>query len=62
MSASLANQINGLRTIARTVSPRHLMRSGAVSRESEAIHLLDMIKDAADTLEQLERGYFDAYD
>jgi hypothetical protein len=60
MAASLANQITGLRTLARVVSPRHLMKSGAVARESEAVHLLDMIKDAAETLDRLERGDFGA--
>lgn len=56
MSAPLSQQIDGLRVLARNLSARHLMRSGAVGRESEASHLVMMLKDAVDTLERIERG------
>lgn len=45
-------QIDGIRTLARILTPFHLMRSGAVGRKSEAEHLAEMLKDAARTLEE----------
>lgn len=56
MSAPLSQQIDGLRVLARNLTARHLMRCGAVSRESEASHLVLMLKDAVETLERVERG------
>jgi hypothetical protein len=56
MSASLHHQADGLRNLARILNARHLMRSGAVSRQSEADHLILMLKDAAETLERLSNG------
>lgn len=57
MSAPVSMQVDALRCLAKVLSPRHLMRSGAVARESEAKHLVQMIKDAAETLESaLDEG------
>lgn len=50
MTAPVSQQIDGLRVLARNLSPRQLMKCGAIGRESEAVHLLNMIKDAAETL------------
>ena len=58
MSAPISQQIDGLRILAKRMSPRQLMKSGAIARESEALHLINMIRDAAETLENLERGEF----
>lgn len=50
-------QIDGIRTLARVLTPWHLMRSGAFSRKSEAEHLAEILKDAARTLEEArDRG------
>lgn len=54
MSAPLSMQADGLRTLARILNAQHLKR--IVSRESEATHLLLMLKDAAETLERVCRG------
>lgn len=56
MSAPISQQIDGLRVLARNLTARHLMRSGAIARESEASHLVLMLKDAAETLQRIERG------
>lgn len=45
-------QVDGLRTLARILTPWHLMRSGVVSRKSEAEHLAEILRDAAATLQQ----------
>jgi len=50
--STIGAQINGLKTLSRVLSTAHLKRSGAVARESEATHLLEMLKDAALTLEE----------
>lgn len=52
MTAPVHQQIDGLKVLARVLSPRQLMRAGAIARESEATHLLLMLKDAAQTLEE----------
>lgn len=53
-------QIDGIRTLARVLTPYHIMRSGAVGRKSEAEHLSEMLKDAARTLEQArDNGHFE---
>lgn len=50
-------QVDGVRTLARILTPQHLMRSGAVGRKSEAEHLSEMLKDAARTMEDArDRG------
>lgn len=54
MSVPLSMQVDGLRTLARILTPLHLKK--IVARESEATHLLAMLRDAARTLEQVERG------
>lgn len=57
MSAPVSMQVDGLRVLARSLSSSHLVRSGAVSRKSEAEHLINMLKDAAETLaDAYERG------
>jgi hypothetical protein len=55
MSAPIHQQIDGLRVLARVLSPSQLKKAGSISRESEAIHLINMLKDAAETLEEQER-------
>lgn len=54
MSAPLSMQADGLRTLARILNTQHLKK--IVSRESEASHLILMLKDAAETLERVSRG------
>ena len=55
MTAPVHQQIDGLRVLARLLSPSQLKKAGAIARESEAIHLINMVKDAAETLEEQER-------
>lgn len=55
MSQSLGSIIDGLRQIERRVKPLHLTRSGAIIREAEARHLLQMVADAREVLERVER-------
>jgi hypothetical protein len=52
MTAPIHQQVDGLKVLARVLSPRQLMKAGAIARESEAAHLLLMLKDAAQTLEE----------
>lgn len=59
MGAPLRMQAEALRILAERVRPQHLMKSGAVVRESEANHLVMMLKDAAQTLDEVERGEYD---
>lgn len=60
MTAPVHQQVDGLKTLARVLSPRQLMKAGAIARESEASHLLMILKDAAETLEQANnRGLLD---
>ena len=57
MSSPVSMQVDGLRVLSRSLSSSHLVRSGAVSRKAEADHLINMLKDAAETLaEAYERG------
>lgn len=50
-------QIDAVRILAKVLTPWHLMRSGAVSRKSEADHLSEMLKDVTQTLEEAnDRG------
>jgi hypothetical protein len=51
MSAPISMQVDGLRVLAKRLSAVHLVRSGAVARKPEAEHLIDMLRDAAETLE-----------
>lgn len=55
MSTSLGAIIDGLRQIERRVTPRQLAKTGAIVREAEARHLLQMVADARETLERVER-------
>jgi len=48
----LSMQIEALRILGNKVTPHHLVRSGAVPREVEAKHLLDMLEDARQSLEE----------
>ena len=50
--STIGAQVDGLRTLARVLTPWHIVRSGAVTRKSEAEHLAGVLKDAAKTLEQ----------
>lgn len=60
MTAPVHQQVDGLKVLARVLSPRQLMKAGAIHRESEATHLLTMLKDAAQTLEEANnRGALD---
>lgn len=60
MTAPIHQQVDGLKVLARVLSPRQLMKAGAIARESEASHLLMMLKDAALTLEEANnRGALD---
>lgn len=60
MTAPVTQQVDGLRALIRCLSPRQLMKAGAIHRESEASHILMMLKDAAETLEQANnRGALD---
>jgi len=54
MSAPLSMQADGLRTLARILNAQHLKK--IVARESEASHLILMLRDAAETLERVSRG------
>lgn len=59
MSASLGNQISGLRVLAQRLNPKNLAKATGM-RESEAQHLIDMVKDASATLEHIDRYGGDA--
>lgn len=60
MTAPVHHQVDALRVLARVLSPRQLMKAGAIARESEAQHLIMMLKDAALTLEEANnRGALD---
>lgn len=60
MTAPVHQQVDGLKVLARVLSPRQLMKAGCIARESEASHLLLMLKDAAVTLEEANnRGALD---
>lgn len=56
MSTPVYQQIDGLRVLARILSPSQLRKAGCIARESEAIHLINMLKDAIETLDRVERG------
>jgi len=45
-------QIEALRILGNKVTPHHLVRSGAVPREVEAKHLIDLLKDAEQSLKE----------
>lgn len=51
MSAPISMQADGLRTLARILTVQRLKK--IVTRESEATHLLFMLKDAAETLSEV---------
>lgn len=55
MSAPIGNQSSGLRVLAQRLNFKSLMKATGM-RESEALHLLDMLRDAADTLDRVPRG------
>lgn len=54
MSTPLSMQADGLRTLARILHTQHLKK--IVARESEAAHLILMLRDAAETLDRASRG------
>ena len=54
MNAPPSQIIAGLDVLERRVSPHNLIKSGAVSKESEAKHLLEMIREARLYIEQSE--------
>lgn len=55
MTAPVGNQIDALKVLVRRISARSLMKVSAM-RESEAQHILDMVRDAAETLERAWAG------
>ena len=58
MSASIHNQADAIRVLSQRLSARHLVKSGAVARQSEADHFILMLKNAAETLSRLSSaGY-----
>jgi cell division septum initiation protein DivIVA len=59
MAANIHAQIDGLKQIVQRVKPWHLSKSGAVIRESEGRHLLDMVRDALETLQEIDRREID---
>jgi hypothetical protein len=58
MSSPVHMQTDGLRVLSRQLNARLMVKLGVVIRESEATHLLNMLKDSVDTLERMERGEF----
>ncbi len=46
MNAPVSQILAGLDVIERRITPHHLIKSGAVTKESEAKHLLEMIREA----------------
>lgn len=52
--STIGAQIDGVRTLSRILTPHNLKRSGAVSRQSEAEHLVTMLKDVVRTLEEID--------
>lgn len=46
MNAPTSQIIAGLDVLERKVTPHNLIKSGAVAKESEAKHLLEMIREA----------------
>jgi hypothetical protein len=49
-------QTDALRVLTRSLNAKLMVKHGLVQRETEASHLINMLKDAADTLERVERG------
>lgn len=56
MGAPIHMQAEALRVLATRLKPQHLMKSGAVVRQSEADHLVLMLKDASETLSDVAAG------
>lgn len=56
MGAPIHMQAEALRVLASRLRAQHLMKSGAVVRQSEAEHLVMMLKDAAETLQSVADG------
>lgn len=56
MTAHPSQIIMALETIERRVTAHNLIKSGAVAKESEAKHLLAMIKEAKQFIEE-RNGY-----
>lgn len=56
MAASVHMQAEALRILAQRLRAQHLMKSGAVVRQSEADHLVLMLKDASETLRAVADG------
>lgn len=59
MSAPIHMQADAMRILAQRLSARHLVKSGAVARQSEADHFILMLKDAAETLSRVVDGDFE---
>jgi hypothetical protein len=55
MPAPVSRIVEALRTIERTVTPKGLVKAGAVGREPEGRFLLDMVTDARELIEQNQR-------
>lgn len=56
MGAPVHMQAEALRVLARRLRAQHLIKSGAVVRQSEADHLVLMLRDAAETLDRVSQG------
>lgn len=56
MSAHPSQIIMALDTIEKRVTPHNLIKSGAVTREAEAKHLLEMVREAKQFIERAN-GY-----
>lgn len=56
MGAPIHMQAEALRVLSQRLRAQHLMKSGAVVRQSEAEHLVLMLKDASETLQAVANG------
>lgn len=54
MTAPPSMIVAALDTIERRVTPHNLIKSGAVAKDSEAKHLLEMIREARLYIEEAE--------
>lgn len=50
MSAPISMQASALSILAQRLAPQHLIKCGITSRRSEAEHIIQMVKEAANTL------------
>lgn len=56
MSAHPSQIIAALDVIEKRITPHSLIKSGAVTREAEAKHLLEMVREAKNFIEE-KNGY-----